>query len=437
MGQRGSTEFKRAITGAHAASYANLVEQKWSQMVFKHGLEENPFSPFMGTGNDSMVVVNKDFTKNKGDTMTIHLRYPLTGDGQGDDGQLEGNEEANVFYDQSVVIHERGHATTVNGIMTEQRTSIPLREEGRDSLGEWVGRVNAADLISALSGCSGTMSFVGQVTGALAAPTSGTTYGDLVTTSSGIWTVNPIGYLGGLSSTSVSGLVSQEGGRLFFGGQTTAGVLTTVAKLSALSYTAAVPYLFGTKVISFAKKMAECAVVPTTGATIPPIRPINVGGKKYYVMFIHPWQAQALKNETAWITAQTYAMPRGEDNPLFTGALGVWDGVIIHVSQLITQRASVAAAGSDAAAKYWIPDGTNTCSYSRVARALFCGAQAGVMAWGQMPTWKEKFHDYDYRWGIGTRMIYGVKRVQFNGIDNCIAVNTMITPTGLADSALT
>ena len=430
------TAFTRAISGAQSASMANLVEQKWSQEVFKYGLEANPFAKFMGTGQDSMIVVNKDFTKVAGDTVTFHLRYPLTGDGQGDDGQLEGNEEANVFYDQSVVIHERGHATTVNGIMTEQRTSIPLRTEGRDSLGDWVARAQANDLVSAMSGASGTLSFAGLVTGAMATPTSGTVAGDLVTTSSGIWTVNAVGYLGGLSSTSVTGLVSQAGGRLFFGGQTTAGVLTTYTTIKGLTYVATQPNLFGTKVISAAKAMAKCSIIPTTGAMMNPIRPIKVNGKEYYVMFIHPWQAMALKNETAWITAQTYAMPRGEDNPLFTGALGVWDGVIIHETGLITTRYS-AAAGSDAVAKQWWPDGTNAASYSRVARALFCGAQAAVLAWGQLPSWKEKFHDYDYRWGIGTRMIYGVKRVQFNGIDNMIAVNTCITPTGLADATMT
>lgn len=53
-----------------------------------------------------------------------------------------------------------------------------------------------------------------------------------------------------------------------------------------------------------------------------------------------------------------------QDNPIFSGALGVYNGVVLHE----WTRLPTAATGTNAA----------SCR-----RAVFCGAQAVSMAWGQ------------------------------------------------------
>ncbi len=398
-----------------AAVHGNLVEQKWSNLMFKHGLATNPLKAFMGPGDNSIIQVDKNFLKAKGDKIVFHLRALLSEDGQGDDGTLEGNEEAMTFYDNPVTIHERSHATKVNGIMTEQRTSIPLREQGKNALGEWIGRVQAADIISALSGVgdpavSGdcTKSFAGQRTGAAAVDSY----------SSGIETVNLGQYAEGRLAQTVFG------DRIFYGGMTSAGVFSpTASGDSTLNRTS---HRFGTRVISYVKMMAK-ATITTAGAVINPIRPVLVDGKKMYVMFISPYQARDLKLETAWINAQKDANWRGSKNPLFTGALGVWDGVILHECDLIHFR--YGEAGTSDSEFFSSSDDVCTSSVY-VARGLFCGAQAGLLAFGQKPTWKEKMFDYGAKWGISSRMIYGAMRSRFNSVGfGCIAVDTAIDPS--------
>ncbi len=396
-----------------AAAHAAMVEQRWSNLMFKHGLANNPLKQFMGKSDNSIIQVNKDFAKKKGDKITFHLRALLTGSGQGDDGTLEGNEEAMTFYDNSVQIHERGHATKVNGIMTEQRTSIPLRAQGKDAMGEWIGRVNAADIISALSGVGdpvnsgdATKSFAGQVTGAAAVDAY----------SSGIETVN------GSQATPGRIVAATFGGRIFYGGQTTAGVWQVASGDSTLDRTS---HRFGTRVISYVKLMAK-AIITTAGAAVSPIRPVKVDGKSMFVMLLSPYQARDLKLETAWINAQKDANWRGSKNPLFTGALGVWDGVILHECDLIHFRYGENGTSDSE----FFSSSDDVCSSGvYVARGLFCGAQAGLLAFGQKPTWKEKMFDYGAKWGISTRMIYGAKKSVFNSRDfGVIAVDTTIDP---------
>ncbi len=395
-----------------AAAHAALIEQRWSNDMFKHGLANNPLKNFMGKGSNSIIQVKKDFLKAKGDKITFHLRALLSGSGEGDDGTHEGNEQSMTFYDNSVQIHERGTAVKVNGIMTEQRTSIPLRSEGRDALGGWLGRVMAGDQISTLSGLTGdvaadaTKSFAGQMTGAAAVDSY----------SSGIETVNP---------SAPTGTANAAGGRKFFGGQTTGGTFATVAGDSAITSGSGV-HKFGTLVISYVKRMAK-STITLAGVAISPIRPVKVDGKDMFLMFISDWQAKDLRMETAWIAAQKDANWRGSKNPLFTGALGVWDGVIIHECDLIHIRYGDATG---TAKSTYFTSGTTACmSSTYVARGLFCGAQASLLAFGQKPTWKEKKHDYGAKWGLSTRTIYGAKKSVFNSKDfGVITVDTNVTP---------
>jgi hypothetical protein len=46
--------------------------------------------------------------------------------------------------------------------------------------------------------------------------------------------------------------------------------------------------------------------------------------------------AYDLAQNSTWRNAQQYANIRGEDNPIFSGALGVYDGVIVHEHEGIT-----------------------------------------------------------------------------------------------------
>jgi hypothetical protein len=63
-------------------------------------------------------------------------------------------------------------------------------------------------------------------------------------------------------------------------------------------------------------------------------------------------------------------------------------------------------------------------------RAIFCGAQACALAYGQggdsdAMTWVEELFDYDNQLGVSAGMIFGVKKLQFNSVDfSTIAISS-------------
>lgn len=124
------------------------------------------------------------------------------------------------------------------------------------------------------------------------------------------------------------------------------------------------------------------------------VKPIMINGLETYIMVIDQWQARDLKNDETWIEAQQYANVRGNDNPIFSGALGVYDGVVLHQCNRIIR--------------------TNTgSSGTKVGHALFLGRQAAVFAVGNNPTWFEKEFDYGNKIGFEFGRIFGIKKTQF------------------------
>lgn len=95
-----------------------------------------------------------------------------------------------------------------------------------------------------------------------------------------------------------------------------------------------------------------------------PIRPAMIHGQELYVLFVHPYQVAHLKNNSRWLSRMRDTIKGGaiNGNPLFTGALGIDDGVLWVESPYVPPGV----------------DGSNL----RVAdarRAVFCGAQSLVI----------------------------------------------------------
>ena len=144
----------------------------------------------------------------------------------------------------------------------------------------------------------------------------------------------------------------------------------------------------------------------------PKIQPVKIDGKNHYVLFIHPWQAFDLKNNATFAQAQREAQQRGNDNPIFTGALGVWDGVIIHEHEYVPH---ILAATSTAMNFQAAASGTQFISGVHVFRALLCGQQAAVFAQtGESMSMVEESFDYKNKVGYATGLIGGIQKIAFN-----------------------
>lgn len=156
---------------------------------------------------------------------------------------------------------------------------------------------------------------------------------------------------------------------------------------------------------TFSLKLLDRAVAIAKTSS-PLIRPIKVGSNSYYVCFLHPYQVKDLRTQTNtgdWLDIQKAAMSGGdiETNPIFSGALGVYNGVVMHE---------------------WtrLPNGIGANS-ATTRRAVFCGAQAVSLAWGQgyseAPKYIEDLFDYDRQFGVSVQTIIGAKKMQFNSKD--------------------
>ena len=139
------------------------------------------------------------------------------------------------------------------------------------------------------------------------------------------------------------------------------------------------------------------------------IKPIQIDGIDTYVMIIDPCQARDLMADPVWREAQEHAGLRGKDNPIFSGALGMYEGVVMHVSPRIWRTETGA-------------------SNTKVGHALFLGAQAAVFAVGGEPEWYEDTFDYGNQVGFKFGRIFGIEKAQYDGTNpvdfGCINVLT-------------
>lgn len=133
--------------------------------------------------------------------------------------------------------------------------------------------------------------------------------------------------------------------------------------------------------------MTELKAYAQTELKIEPLRLEN--GEEMFGLIAHPYAIMQLKrDDTSWAQAQRDARERGLTNPLFTGAVGMWDGIAIYSSQRV-------------------PRSLNVGTPIQVADNIFFGAQAVSRAYAQYPTWVEEFFSYGEEIGIATRVVKG------------------------------
>ncbi len=360
-----------------------LTQKAWPQTVFRIMLENMQLSNMMSDGNDMPIVIDRTLQGRPGDQVIFELDMPLSNAGGTDDSDIEGNEEAMSFFNFPVTIHERNHGVRSAGKMTDKRSAVKIRSKAAYAIARWSAEQIENDCIWGLSGLGNQNTYAGEGTSA-------------------ILTINE---------------KAPSSGRIFYGGQTAAGAVTTESSDNAIANAESDDYLnflFGTKIITRVKIKAVLA--------FPKFKPILINGKNLYCVIIHPLQEQALIEETGaagWAQIQQNANVRGGRNPLFgklgegeerifNGAVGIWNDVIIYVSERIESRVAGEVFDNGDAIHAGIVSGT-----SRVCRALFLGAQAGLLGWGQ--PWKRLERNFDYfrKPGTATDGLYGFSKTRF------------------------
>lgn len=335
----------------------------------KEALKKCYAMKFMGSDSNALIHVKNDLSKGAGDRLTFGIRQQLRGAGISGDNTLEGNEEALITYTQNLTINQLRHAVRSSGKMSEQRVPFSVRAEARDGLADWW-----ADRWDTW--------FFNQICGNTAETDEK--------------------YFG------FNTLAAPDAGHMVFGniGPTVAsGILATAE--SSLSATTTARFHLG--LIDRARERADLAVNT--------FRPIMVDGEKRYVAFIDPRQRTSLRQSTAssqWSDIQLAALAARDqsDNPIYSGAIGIYNDTVIHVSTRIPRVVGATGGTAD------------------VSRAVFCGAQAACLGFGQgygksSMDWNEEAFDYKSKLGVEAGCIGGIVKTRFNGSD--FAAITMST----------
>lgn len=329
----------------------------WSKRLAREALKATFIQKFIGESDDSLCQIKPETGKGPGDKVTITLRMQLTGDGTAGDGTLEGNEEALTTYTTSIVIDQLRHAVRSAGKMSQQRIPFSVREEAMMGLRDWwAGRLDTA--------------FFNQICGNTA--------------------VTDLRYTGSQATTAPTFMVYPSA----------SGIAQTTNDDQALNNNA----------WTFDLHQIDNAVAQAKTQT-PVIRPIKIQGEDCYVGFLHPWQVRDLRKNTSsgqWVDIQKAAMTGGEvsKNPIFTGALGMYNNVILHEASRVTQ-------------------GVNSVTGAPVAsvrRAVLCGAQSAAIGFGQDYSfeqfdWNEELFDYGNQLGVEAGLIYGLNKLNYNSND--------------------
>lgn len=334
-----------------------LSNKLWAKKLNAEALKETYFAKFMDSEGNNLIHLKTDLSTAAGDTVTVGLRVQLVGDGVTEGQTQQGNEEALSTYSDKVIINELAHAVRVKNKNTidAQRVPFSMRGEGKMGLKDWYTNRFDVTMFNHLCGYN------------------------LIT--------DPR-YSGNNTITAPSA------GRIYRAG----GVATDDATIN------------GDNTKTFKIQMID-ALVERAGTASPLIRPIKVEGENKFVMFLHDYQVTDLRTDVGaggWLDIQKAALAggAGKKSPIYTGALGEYNNVVLHKSNRITTGISNAGAAQ-----------------ASTRRAVLCGAQSLGLGFGKEFSggshykWVEELFDYERELGISAQTVWGLKKSVFNGLD--------------------
>jgi N4-gp56 family major capsid protein len=350
-----------------------LAVKLWSKSLDVEALKYTDIFPLIGDDANSIIHRKSETSKGAGDKVTYGIRMQLTGAGFTENQLAEGNGESLSIFSDAVVINELGNVVGVKSQNTidAQRVPFNLREEARDGLADWYAKRFSTAFFNQVCG------FTPQT---------------------------DVRFSGLQSAISASRIIRQSS-------------RTDDASLVNTD-------VFSLQLIDKAK---EAAITAT-----PKIRPVRVmakagkdGRRDYnatltdkYIMYLHPFQITDLRTSTSsgqWLDITKAAMKGGEvtGNPIYTGAIGEYNGVILRSSFDVTNGVSNAGA-----------------PVASVFRSVLLGGQACMMAWGQKDSpgkyrWNEELFDHKRRLEVSAWTIHGMKKTSYNNLDyGTIVVST-------------
>jgi N4-gp56 family major capsid protein len=356
------------MSGATTIEAGNpLAVKAWSASLFVETTKKSYWDRrFIGTSQNHCIQRITDLESEKGDMVQFDLSLKLVGEPVYGDNIAAGKEKSLRFASDEIRIDQIFCPVNAGGVMSRKRTKHNLRTVARDRLSDYWARFFDEMFFIYLSGSRGmNEGFNTPVTWPGQAG-------------------NPIN--------------APDAGHVIYGG--TATSKATIANTDKMSRGLI------ERAATKAKMMGE------VDPTIAKIVPIQIEGESHFVCLMSPFQEHDLRMETGtagWLEIEKSASGAvGRQSPIFTGRLGMIGSTVLHSHESAIRFADYGSGAN-------LP----------ASRALFLGAQAGVIAYGNAGasnqpsrvSWDEEIEDYGRQLNIGSGVVVGVKKTRFSGKD--------------------
>lgn len=347
------------------------AQKKWSANLAVDTRKKSYFeNRFIGVDDNNIIQRKTELESDAGDTISFDLCVQMRNKPTYGDARLEGKEESLKFYTDQVIIDQVRHAASAGGKMSRKRTSYDMRMIAKNRLGDYFARLVDELFFMYLSGARG----INQ---------------DFIEDSS---------YTGFAGNS----FTAPDSAHIVYGGSAVSKAsLTNTDKMS---------------VTVVEKTVTKAAMMQALDPNVANMVPVTNGSDDQYVMIMSPFQEFDMRTNTTtgqWLDIQkAAAAAEGRANPIFKGALGMINNVVLHKHRNVIRFNDYGA-------------GTNLDA----SRALFLARQAGIVAYGTAGglrySWEENTKDYGNEPTVASGFIGGLKKTTFNGKDfGVISIDT-------------
>lgn len=336
--------------------------KRWSTELARATSSESYFqSRFIGRGQNAKTPIQSltELESDAGEQISYDLLMPLKMAPVEGDDKLESKEEKLRFYTDTIYVDQARSGASAGGRMVRKRVPHDLRERAKQQMAEWWARLQDELMFIYLSGARGISETI----------------------------LLPLDYTGRAGNA----LKDPSASHHLFGGNATA--FNNIDSTDTMS----------TDLID--KAVTKAKTQGGGASDIPRMQPCRINGSDQFVLVMHPFQETDMRSSTSasgWLEIQKAAAGAdGRNSPMFKDSMGMYRGVILHAHENVI-RFNTAGSGANVEA----------------ARALFMGAQAGVIAYGSPGTgmrytWHEETKDHGNETVISSACIFANKKTRY------------------------
>ncbi|MFM1891826.1 MAG: hypothetical protein RLZ44_903 [Pseudomonadota bacterium] len=361
----------------------------WSRDLWAQVRQNSFVMQLAGSGPNSMIQrITELSASQKGTQAYITLVQDMTSDGVMGDSLLWDNEEALTAAQQLIRVDQIRNAIRLSGKMADQKVVVRFRETARDQLGFWLAdRLDQLFFLTA-AGRDYRLNTNGSVRTGFSAGTSTWASPAFTRTAAAGQAFTDLEF-----AQDITAPTSQRWYRWVAASKSLVPMSNTTYSSIVADDTPSYRMLVEMKAWAMDRR----------------IRPLKINGMESYYVFMHPKAMAKLKLDSDFLANIRNAGVRGDNNPLFSGAVTTVDGLVLmentHVLNTLGATAgTVSGDNNKVGFKY------GASAQIEGSSTLLCGAQAMAFADLGAPTWEEDTWDFKNQNAISCGKIIGMKK---------------------------